>query len=118
MFDMDEQFYERVYARVAEIPSGRVCTYGKIAELAGYAGASREVGIAMSRVQNGMNLPCHRVVNRKGTLAPDYAFGGREQQRVLLEQEGVGFLQDGSIDMKKYQWPDEQPPGGQLAFDM
>ncbi|MDL2213965.1 MGMT family protein [Clostridia bacterium OttesenSCG-928-O13] len=112
---MDAQFFERVYAQVAGIPAGKVCTYGKIAELAGYPKASREVGLAMSRVPSGTNLPCHRVVNKNGTLAPDYAFGGKEQQRKLLQKEGVAFHGDGSIDMQKHLWPDDSPVE-QLSF--
>ena len=81
MIEMDEEFFERVYAQVRRVPAGSVCTYGTIAELAGYPKASREVGLAMSRVQSGWNLPCHRIVNAKGTLAPTYAFGGQRVQR-------------------------------------
>lgn len=109
MIEMDTQFYERVYAQVALIPFGKVCTYGKIAELAGYPKASREVGLAMSQVSKGMNLPCHRVVNKNGTLAPDYAFGSKEQQQKLLEDEGVTFYPNGNIDVQKHLWPNDCP---------
>ena len=44
MIEMDEAFFERVYAQVRCVPAGSVCTYGTIAELAGYPKASREVG--------------------------------------------------------------------------
>lgn len=115
MIEMDAQFYQRVYAKVAEIPVGKVCTYGKIAELAGYPRASREVGLAMSRGHSGAQLPYHRVVNKNGTLAPDYAFGGQERQRALLREEGVAFLEDGRIDMQKHLWPDDSPVE-QLSF--
>ena len=33
-----------------------------------------------------------------------FAFGGEDAQRKLLEAEGVGFLPDGKVDMKKYSW--------------
>lgn len=115
LIEMDARFYERVYARVAEIPAGKVCTYGKIAELAGYPRASREVGLAMSRVPIGTGLPCQRVVNKNGTLAPDYAFGGKEQQKKQLQAEGVAFLDDGTIDMPKHLWTYDSPVE-QLAF--
>lgn len=109
IIDMDASFYSQVYAQVAIIPYGKVCTYGKIAELAGYPKASREVGLAMSQVTQAMDLPCHRVVNKKGTMAPDYVFGGAEQQRKLLKQEGITFLEDGSIDMQRHAWPNDAP---------
>lgn len=66
--------------------------------------AGREVGHIMSCAPSGRNLPCHRVVNRTGVLAPDYAFGGQEKQRALLEAEGVTFLADGRIDMALHLW--------------
>lgn len=111
----DAEFYNRVYAEVAKIPSGKVCTYGTVAQLAGYPNAAREVGLAMSRVPQGADLPCHRVVTRVGTLAPGYAFGSQAQQRALLEAEGIAFRTDGTINMEKIKWPDG-PGGKQLSF--
>lgn len=110
LIEMDETFYERVYAQVRKVPAGSVCTYGDIAALAGYPGAAREVGLAMSRVQRAWNLPCHRIVNAKGTLAPSCAFGGKDRQRALLEAEGVPFLDSDTIDMPRARWPRPEPP--------
>ncbi|MBQ9480918.1 MAG: MGMT family protein, partial [Clostridia bacterium] len=47
-------------------------------------------------------IPCHRVVNRNGCLAPAFAFGGREIQKQLLESEGVEVSDDFTVDMEKY----------------
>lgn len=105
MIEMDDLFFERVYAEVGKIPPGSVCTYGTIAELAGYPKAAREVGFAMSRASASWGLPFHRVVNKKGTLAPDYAFGGKDKQRRLLEDEGITFIDEDTINMPRYQWP-------------
>lgn len=120
MIEMDDVFFERVYEQVRRVPEGSVCTYGAIAELAGYPKASREVGFAMSRVQRGWNLPCHRIVNAKGTLAPTYAFGGHRVQRQLLEDEGVTFVDDETIDMARHRWPPVETSGGpeQLALPL
>lgn len=112
---MDEQFYAKVYEQVAKIPAGKVCTYGKIAELAGYEKASREVGIAMSEARV-KDLPYHRVVNKKGTLAPEHVFGGAQQQKQMLLAEGVVFKKDDSIDMSVCLWPEEKLPFEQLTF--
>lgn len=109
----DEAFFEAVYAQVRQVPSGAVCTYGDIASLAGYPKAAREVGIAMSRAQSSWGLPCHRIVNAKGTLAPHYAFGGKDRQRELLAAEGVTFLPDTeecTIDMQACRWPAQPKP--------
>lgn len=105
MIEIDDLFTQRVYDEVAKIPAGHISTYGKIAELAGYERASREVGVVMSRVPGGMDLPCHRVVNKNGTLAPNFAFGGKEKQRAMLEAEGITFSPEGVICMGRHMWP-------------
>ena len=101
---VDAAFAEQVYEAVARIPRGKVATYGQIAAQVGDTLAGREVGHIMSCAPSERNLPCHRVVNRTGALAPDYAFGGQEKQRALLEAEGVTFLADGRIDMTLHLW--------------
>ncbi len=101
---VDAAFAEQVYEAVARIPRGKVATYGQIAAQVGDTLAGREVGHIMICYPSVRNLPCHRVVNRTGVLAPDYAFGGQEKQRALLEAEGVTFLADGRIDMALHLW--------------
>ncbi len=101
---IDAGFCNRVYEIVAKIPAGKVATYGQIAGMLGDPSAAREVGYAMSRAPAGLSLPCHRVVNRTGTLAPEYAFGSQEKQRTMLEVEGIVFLTDGRIDMSCHLW--------------
>lgn len=97
-------FFEKVYAIVARIPIGKVATYGQIAAMAGSPYASRVVGGAMHKAPKDRHLPCHRVVNRYGQLAPDAVFGGRHIQRALLAGEGIAFLADGHIDLEKHLW--------------
>lgn len=104
MESANDAFGEKVYRIVAEIPAGKVATYGQIAGMLGDPTIAREVGYAMSRAPADRGLPCHRVVNRTGALAPDYAFGGQDKQRALLEAEGISFLADGRIDMPRHLW--------------
>ena len=123
LLDINTEFLEKVYAEVSNIPAGKVTTYGVIAELAGYPKASREVGIALSRAPQGRNLPCHRVVNKSGTLAPSFAFGSQEHQRSLLLGEGITFRPDNTIDIQKHMWPEsiqeDKPKDTQLSlFDL
>ncbi len=99
-----DNFYQRVYEVVTRIPRGRVATYGQIAAMLGNPQASRAVGWAMQNAPGHLQLPCHRVVNKTGSLAPFYAFGGAEKQRAILESEGIDFLPNGNIDMKKCLW--------------
>lgn len=106
--DITPAFIQAVHEAVADIPRGKVMTYGQVAEAAGQPGAAREVGRIMSRVQSELHLPCHRVVNKTGILSPEYAFGGPDRQRSLLESEGVTFLSDGRIHMQRHQWSDEE----------
>ncbi len=93
------KFFERVYALVARIPPGKVMTYGQIAAWLDGECSARYVGYAMSSAPEGRNLPCHRVVNRLGQMAPGAVFGGEERQRRLLEEEGVVFRADGRVDL-------------------
>jgi methylated-DNA-protein-cysteine methyltransferase-like protein len=98
------KFHALIYDIVSRIPKGQVATYGQIAFLAGSPRASRIVGYAMSRAPSERNLPCHRVVNREGRMAPGHVFGGQELQRSLLEQEGITFKINGCIDMEQHLW--------------
>lgn len=86
MANSDKEFSERVYALVAQIPVGRVMTYGQIAAICGSAKSSRIVGGIAH--YGPSDLPWHRVVNKQGGLASGY-HGGRKVQKELLEAEGV-----------------------------
>lgn len=97
-------FLEKVYDIVARIPPGKVATYGQISMLAGRLHGARIVGHAMQNTPMERNLPCHRVVNSSGKLAPQYAFGGSHIQRGMLEREGVTFRPNGTIDVKRNIW--------------
>lgn len=97
-------FYQKVYDIVRSIPEGRVTTYGHIARMLGSPRSSRIVGYALHINPEPGNIPCHRVVNRMGRLAPGFAFGGEEVQKQLLEQEGVEVGEDMCVDLKRYFW--------------
>ncbi|WP_367924706.1 MGMT family protein [uncultured Ruthenibacterium sp.] len=97
---MQSEFTYRVYCAARQIPSGRVCTYGCLAAMAGNPRAARIVGYIMHTCSASEGVPCHRVVTRDGRLCPSYT-----QQHNLLQAEGVHFLADGRVDMKKFAWP-------------
>lgn len=100
-------FYDQVYDVVKKIPCGKVATYGQIARVLERPRASRAVGNALHINPYPSSLvPCHRVVNRQGRLTPVFAFGGCENQKKLLENEGVLTDAFGFIDLKKYQCKD------------
>ena len=94
--------FEKIYEVVSSIPKGKVATYGQVALLAGNPRWARVVGYALHVNPEPGVIPCHRVVNREGRVAPGFAFGGEGVQRQLLESEGIVFESDGSIDLGKY----------------
>ncbi len=100
---------EQIALVVKAIPSGQVATYGQVAAVAGNPRAARQVVRTLKMWARSRNLPWHRVVNREGRISLPPG-GGYEEQRGLLEAEGVAFGLDGRIDMKYHGWPG--PMGG------
>lgn len=96
--------FERIYEVVKAIPRGRVASYGQVAAYAGNPRWARVVGYALHVNPDPDNIPCFRVVTREGKLSEAFAFGGENRQRELLENEGVEFLPDGRVDMKRFVW--------------
>ena len=96
---MDKALVYEVLSVVEEIPPGAVATYGQIARLIGRERNSRLVGRILHMADRYGDYPCHRVVNHAGRLAPQFF----EQQELLLA-EGVTFLADGRVDLKRHQW--------------
>lgn len=94
--------FEKIYEVVKSIPKGKVATYGQVALLAGNPRWARVVGYALHVNPEPGIIPCHRVVNREGKVAPSFAFGGEGVQRQLLESEDIVFESDGRIDLGKY----------------
>ena len=93
---------KRIYEAVKKIPYGTVATYAQVASLAGNPKMSRAVGNALHKNPDPENIPCYRVVNSKGELAGEFAFGGPNVQAKLLEAEGIEVI-DGHVDLKKFQ---------------
>jgi methylated-DNA-protein-cysteine methyltransferase-like protein len=93
-------FFERVYEVVKKIPEGKVMTYGQVAGKLGTKDA-RRIGHALHANKDSGKVPCHRVVNKEGRLAPGYAFGGPNEQKMRLVAEGVKFLDDIRVDLQK-----------------
>ena len=96
--------FEIIYEVVKKIPRGKVATYGQIAELAGDKKWSRVVGYALHVNPDPVNIPCYRVVNRFGGLAPAFAFGGIGVQAEKLRAEGITVRTDNTVDLERYLW--------------
>jgi len=97
--------YDQIYTIVQQIPSGRVATYGQIADLAGFPGQARLVGYALYRVAPESDIPWQRVINAKGEVSQSpWRRGNDDLQRSLLEQEGIQFSPTGKVSLRKYLW--------------
>ena len=92
---------KRIYEAVKKIPRGQVATYGQVAELAGDRKMARAVGNALHRNPDPEHIPCYRVVNAKGELAGEFAFGGAGKQAAILEADGIEVI-NGKVDLTKY----------------
>jgi methylated-DNA-protein-cysteine methyltransferase-like protein len=101
MTRVDNEFKNRVYEIVAQIPKGRVAAYGQVAAMAGAAWAAWEVGqIAHT---GPANLPWQRVVNKQGGLAKGYP-GGYEGHKEDLEKDGIEVNEEYRIEIDKLLW--------------
>lgn len=101
-------FSRRVYDCVRRIPRGRIVNYGSVAALAGQPRAARGVGYALSHLPHGTDVPWWRVVNRRGGISTSRATGLAQQQRALLESEGIEFDGMGEASWERFGWdPDE-----------
>ncbi|MBQ7924574.1 MAG: MGMT family protein [Clostridia bacterium] len=95
-------FFNRVYQALKQVPKGKVVTYGQLAYAIGAPRCARQVGFALHVNPEPITIPCHRVVNRFGALAPAFAFGGQDVQAALLKEEGVEVREDYTVDLEKY----------------
>ena len=95
----DGNWHQNVWKVVSEIPSGLVLTYGELARLSGMPRAARRVSQALRRAPRGIRLPWHRVINSQGKISFPEDSSGWQQQKDLLEEEGVVFL-NGKVDLE------------------
>jgi methylated-DNA-protein-cysteine methyltransferase-like protein len=102
-----DNFFERVYIIVRQIPYGKVTSYGAIAKVLGAARSARMVGWAMNAAHNQEDVPAHRVVNRKGLLTGKHHFDGTNLMQQLLESEGIVVIDNQIIDLESVFWEPE-----------
>jgi methylated-DNA-protein-cysteine methyltransferase-like protein len=102
----DKDYRERVYRIVRSIPSGRVMTYGQLAEILGEGYTARTVGFVMHGSDD--ETPWHRVINAQGGCSTGRIAIPYDKQQRMLEAEGVNFNKRGRCDLRSYLWiPDE-----------
>jgi methylated-DNA-protein-cysteine methyltransferase-like protein len=94
--------FDAIRKIVMTIPEGKVCTYGQVAGSVGINNP-RIVGWALRGNQNPL-IPCHRVVQKNGTLAKNFSLGGWQEQKRRLEKDGVTFISENQVDMTKHSY--------------
>ena len=106
----DKNYRESVYQIVRQIPTGRVMTYGQIAEILGEGYTPRTVGYVM-RGSDAEDVPWQRVINSQGACSTGKLTMPENIQQSILESEGVVFTENGKCDLKVYLWyPDGHEP--------
>ncbi len=98
---MKSDFCKRIYELLCDIPVGRVTTYGRIAEKLGNKQYAQAVGNALHSNPDGDKYPCYKVVDSKGRLSANYAFGGIEAQKKRLEADGIE-VDEFCVSLDKY----------------
>ncbi len=99
----EQNYRERVYEIVREIPAGRVMTYGQIAEILGEGYTPRTVGFVMHAADT-QKIPWQRVINSQGACSTGKMTMPVNLQQKMLEDEGVEFDEKGRCDLKIYLW--------------
>lgn len=100
----NSNFFEQVYDVAAQIPFGRITSYGAIAKYLGAARSARMVGWAMNASHSRDDVPAHRVVNRVGLLSGKHHFDGTNLMQQLLESEGVKVKENKVVKFEKLFW--------------
>lgn len=101
------RFFTQVYRVVAQVPKGTVVTYGQVAALLGAPRAARAVGTALRYLPRPLarTVPWQRVINAAGGISLRGDVLRAEEQRWLLENEGIVFDRHGKVNLKQYRWP-------------
>ena len=103
---MNNPLYQQIHEIIRLIPSGKVATYGQIAEIVGGCTA-RIVGYAASSIPFDSDIPWQRVINFKGGISQRSGGIGELLQQELLETEGIQFDQFGRTNLELYRWEGE-----------
>ena len=114
-------FRTAVYQVVRQIPRGCVATYGQVAAILGHPRAARAVGTALHWLPRQLvnRVPWQRVINAAGRISFRGDLYRPDLQRLLLEDEGVVFGRDDSVDLKRLRWVGprrERRLAGRLEF--
>ena len=97
-------FFDKVYNVVRQIPEGKVTSYGAIANYLGVKKIALLVCWAMNSSHGDKSIPAHRVVNRIGLLTGKHHFGGTKVMQQLLENEGILIKENKILNLELHFW--------------
>lgn len=111
-------FFARVWDAVGRVPSGRVTTYGDVAQSLGLRTIARKVGHALAALPAERDdVPWHRVVDAQGRITRAGSASAQEQRR-RLEREDVAITRDGRVrEFERLRWRDGDGPMPRAAQD-
>ena len=92
-----------LYLTLAQIPEGKVISYGELAALAGLGRAARWVGRMLSQLPDDTRLPWHRVTAAGGRLSLPAGSVAGQEQRARLRDEGVSICNE-RVDLRRHGW--------------
>lgn len=94
---------EALYLALAQVPAGKVISYGELAAIAGLGRAARWVGRTLSQLPEDTRLPWHRVIAAGGRLSLSAGSASGAEQRARLRSEGVSILNE-RVDIRRHGW--------------
>lgn len=92
-----------LYLTLAQVPKGKVVSYGQLAELAGLGRAARWVGRTLSQLPADSKLPWHRVLGAGGRISLPAGTLSGDEQRARLRMEGISILNN-RVDIQRHGW--------------
>jgi methylated-DNA-protein-cysteine methyltransferase-like protein len=92
-----------LYLTLAQVPAGKVVSYGQLAELAGLGRAARWVGRTLSQLPPDSKLPWHRVLGAGGRISLPAGSPSGDEQRARLRCEGISVLNN-RVDIQRHGW--------------
>lgn len=101
---------EALYLALAQVPAGKVVSYGQLADLAGLGRAARWVGSTLAQLPDGTRLPWHRVVGSGGRLSLPAGTPAGDEQRARLRAEGL-LVEGNRVDIRRHGWRPMEPSG-------
>ena len=96
-------FHQAVFELVRQVPPGWVTTYGDVAGFLGSRRVARHVGFALAALTDP-TVPWHRVINAQGRISFKGDTARAQEQRALLESDGVEFDARDRVDLKSRRW--------------